>query len=1334
MKSFVSLDLYRVESADAVTYNVFMCEMRGQSEGYPTDEVLEPLTEQYDEAKHSGIYNLLSNVLCDALESGKSSTKSSVFSKVRNIALSGGYGTGKSSVLCAFKDDSRFQDDKGNSNCLFISLSSLNGQDDESSDNGQSYSDQTDSIEKEIVKQLLYQESSAISHFRRLRSIKPKRRCLYSIMFGLLIFLLCTGLGWTGKIRSFFSPNPQFWPSVMVALVLAVFFILACFVFIPSTVQGRMRLKSLTAGSASLSLDGDDGETYFDKYLDEIAYFFSSSKKRVVIFEDIDRFDNTRIFEDLKELNTILNQDPSNEGRSICFVYAVRDSIFDTFSENDVSESMNSVNGSYVRNENVERANRTKFFDLIIPMVPFMSPTAAKGWISSEFKNDGIDRRLIRILSKHITDMRLIKNIHNEFLIFRSKLIFGNLEPGGQSSLDVNHVLAMVAYKSVYPRDFEKLRLGTSHLDDIYRFKLQIVEHVRSDALRKIEALKNQLEDSHGFTEKSKRLGEILKRAIKVKASAYRTPPDIVPLTVGQYTYEDEEQLDSVDFWRNVENNYQTNEELEFVLSGGISIDFSDLYDLIAIAVDDQDWMDNLDTAEQTEIDQLNFLLRRTAHSSIQTVMNESDWTAPPSSSDLKVPCNLSKFVQMCYGHTLGSDLIAEGYISDDYQLYAASRNSQWLSNNGVNFEIHNLAQGERSLDWKLTKDDCEAIYTDFGTEITKSRDAYNVQFLDWLLNQHPEQAENMLRDPSDYDDWDREFYAAYLSDGDVSIENRKSIIGLMTAKSDNILNFLVGSQELSENEREQYISVALSNLREGTADGASKDASVKEYLRKCDSRLECMQNPGLSKEQARLIANYYQNATIFLEDVSPLCPNMLDAIKTQHNYQINRINFETIFGAQCNFSLNAIRKQDMQEYNLLCNDYLPCYLSKVNPKVTINGDKSEYAQIVREIIETFNKRPDDDSRYDNLDSLIKRSKPNERITDLTNIFTNTEEEWAGAPAQHVIDTMAEYRLFVPTPNNIFVYLSVMDPEFKTSVMDRIYFDQIYFDQLMEYMPLSVRDLENNDLDDRDSAFLATMILNSDASGFDLAKKIQLVQDLNLSSESLDADKLRDRDSNMFAELMKDGLLSSTADNFNLLGSEGARMACIRAWNSLMEGARIPANEIPSVLADPQVSPEVKSGLYPKLPEYLKDADKEVLECTVKEVAKQDAKLELEVVDWIAGHIFNKSEGKADFSGDASDGAIEPFIHLLAKAIPMYANLDSPENKDEVGKNLDSILRALPNPYPKLTDKTDETIYLPLDDDNRSIAYGVKSFLKTIKSIKSYAGKKTLQCVMCHND
>lgn len=1303
-----------------------MCEMKGQSEGYPTNEVLEPLTEQYDEVRHSGIYNLLSKILCDALESDKSSTKSSAFSKVRNIALSGGYGTGKSSVLCAFKNDSRFQDDKGNSNCLFISLSSLNGQDDDSSDNGHSGSDQTDLIEKEIVKQLLYQESSTISHFRRLRNIKPTRRCLYSVILGFLMFLLCTGLGWTGRIRSFFSPNQQFGTSNIIVLGLLVFFILACFVFIPSTVQGRIRLKSLTAGSASLSLDGDDSETYFDKYLDEITYFFSSSKKRVVIFEDIDRFDNTRIFEDLKELNTILNQDPANEGRSICFVYAVRDSIFDTFGENDVSESINSENGYYVRSENLERANRTKFFDLIIPMVPFMSPTAAKGWISSEFKDDGIDRRLIRLLAKHVTDMRLIKNIHNEFLIFRSKLMPGKQDPRGHSSLDVNRVLAMVAYKSLYPRDFEKLRLGTSRLDDIYRFKLQIVEQVRSDALRRIEVLKKQLADSNRSTEKTKKLGGILRSAIRLVIANYSYPHDVVPLTVGRYTYEDEDQLDSADFWRNLVENYQSNQQFKLILSGGRGLDCNELFNLITNAIDDQDWMNNLDTVERTEIDQLNLVLRRTIHTNIQLVMNESDWKALHSSD--KSECNLDEFVQACYGHTLGNDLIAEGYLSDDYQLYAASHNSQWLSNNGVNFEIHNLSQGERSLDWKLTKDDCEAIYTDFGPEITKNRDAYNVQFLDWLLNHHHDQAENMLRSPSSYDDWDREFYAAFLNDENVSANSREEIVGIMAEKSDKIFNFLAGSQELTGDQRQQYTSVALNNLREETADGASTGASVQDYLQKYDSRLQCMQDPDLSKEQAKLIANYYAYAGISLHNIRPLCANMLEAIRKRHNYEVNRVNLETIFGASCDCSLNTIRKQDTEEYNVICNTHLSEYL-KMNTKVTINGDKSEYAQIVREIIETFGKRSITDQTSDDIVSLIKRSKPNQSITDLSEILPNIEDSKPKKIAQIVIRTMAQQRLFVLTPRNILVYLNVLNTDLQDSQMVNS-----SFDQLMESMPLSDKDLESNDLDDKQSALLATMILNSHASGFDLPKKIQLVQGLNLSSDALDAGNLMDRDSDMFAELMKNGLLSSTADNFNILKSENARMACIRVWKTLIEGVRIPASEIPSVIADSQVSPEVKSELYLKFPVYLEKADKEVLESTVKEAAKQDAKLELEVVDWIAQHLFNKSEEKVNSSEDASDEALEPFIHLLAKAIPMHANLDSPENKAKVRESLSSVLRVLPNPYPKLTAKTDETIYLPLNGDNRSIAYGVQSFLKTINSVKGYSGKGTLQCVMCHND
>lgn len=1328
MKSFISLDLYRVELADAVPYNVFMCEMRGQAEGYPTDEVLEPLTEQYDEAKHSGIYNLLSKVLSDALESDKSSTKSSAFSKVRNIALSGGYGTGKSSVLCAFKDDSRFQDDKGDSNCLFISLSSLNGQGDRSSDNGQGDSEQTDLIEKEIVKQLLYQESSAISHFRRLRNIKPKRRWLYSIILGSLMFLLCTGLGWTGKIRSFFSPNPQFRTSFIVALTLAVFFILVCFVFIPSTVQGRMRLKSFTAGSASLSLDGDDGETYFDKYLDEIAYFFSSSKKRVVIFEDIDRFDNTRIFEDLKELNTILNQDPSNEGRSICFIYAVRDSIFDTFSENDVSESMNSVNGSYVRSENVERANRTKFFDLIIPMVPFMSPTAAKGWISSEFKDDGIDRRLIRLLSKHITDMRLIKNIHNEFLIFRSELVPEKQESSGHDILDVNRVLAMVAYKSVYPQDFEKLRFGMSCLDDIYRFKLRIIEHTKSDILQKIEVQQRQVDHNDiGVTTTSKQLGDIFKQLLKFVASTCSKYNYGMPLVIGgtDYKYNVEEQFDSMGFWLTIKRCYQKNKKLKIIYGNHISFDFQVFLDLIAVVTGNQSWLNDLMAVSPEYIENLRQEIKTISHASIQTVLEKVEWVAIPSSDKSNTVCNLRKFVMDRYGHTLGSDLIASGYISDDYQLYTASRNSKWLSNNGLNFEIHNLSQGEHTLEWKLTDSDCEDIYTDFGPEITKSEDAYNIQFLDWLLNHHPDQAVNMLKNPLYYDEWDREFYAAYLNDDGVNSANREYIIKNMVKKSDKILNFLVESQEFDEKQRKQYVSIALSNIENGTAIGEKMDDKVKDYLRKADSGLQCMRDINLSAQQAKMIASYYQSAGISLNDISPLSSFMLDAVKTFHNYAINKINFETIFNAPSGFSLNSIRKQDESEYILLICKYMFDYLNNIKPEVTIEGDEGEYAKILRSVMYYFRIKGDDDRKRNAIVSLIRKSKPNKPITDLSDIFSSKGEVQTSETAQIIIYNMALRALFRPTPQNILIFLKVMSDDLQDSKKV-----DSSFDELIAIMPPSESDLKENDLDDGELVQLATIILNVTAPNCSLNQKIELVKSLNLPSEALVADDLQDRGSSMFADLMESGLLSTTAHNFNLMQSSEARKACVRKWDSLLQGANIPSREIASILADSKVSPKVKEEMYSKLPDFFTNADRKNLEATVREAAKHDANLDLAVLNWIANHLYGTVSAKTKSSNMVSDEVLKSFIHLFAETLTKNTDLDNPMEGVAVNDTLISILLTLPGQYPKLSKIGGKTVSLPLNKDNQLIAEAIKTHLHTICFINSIKETGKLQCHM----
>lgn len=1327
-----------MELAIGASYNTFMRKTKSGSESVGRSVIkLEPLTEQYDDNKHNGVYQLLSDVIRSALNIKKNGKSDPTFAKARNIALSGGYGTGKSSVLCRLRDDPDFRYCFGRkSKCLFISLSSLNGQDGEPPKEKENETDQTDLIEKEIVKQLLYQGNSSISHFRRLRKTGLVKRVGFGVIFGLIIFFVLMGLGWVNKIVGFFSA----WlpvSTIQIAVTLALFFILTCCLLIPATTHGHVRLKAVNAGSASLTWESDDDKSYFDRYLDEIAYFFNSSKKQVVVFEDIDRFDNTRIFEDLKELNTILNQDPSNKRRAICFVYAVRDSIFDVADQHRAGESAESGNVSYLIAENIERANRTKFFDVIIPMVPFMSPASAKGWIYEEFQNDGIDLRLIGLLSKHVTDMRLIKNIHNEFLVFNNELMAATEEQSGKLKLDVDRVLAIVAYKSIYPRDFEKLRMGTSCLDDIYRFKLSIVRKKRRDSQAKSAELQFCIADASGRTRASVKYGQILKEVLN--ALRYNSsisfdnsiPLRIIDGGVELTRYDDENQFYTVGFWSTLSNLYGTHKNMQLRTNSNVVL-FSMIAGLIETATDEELWMQKLDTAEWQEVEKLRDIIHGISYLSMQTVMKKTDWKA--TSTGQSAQKNLRTFVEERYGNTLGTDLIAAGFISDDYQLYAASHRDTWLSNDGMNYEIHNLSQGrsedERSLEWKLSDEDCDKVYKDFGQEITKSRDAYNVQFLDWLLDKHPDQAQNMLRSPEYYDDWDREFYAAYLTEDSADMKKRDSIVKTMSGKSDKILNFLVDCQELDDDQRKHYVSIALESIQKETSDGKNMDSNVRDYLLGQDTHLSCMGDDQLPEQQAKLIAGYYKDAKIFLSKLGFLSTQMLDAVKGSQAYAVERNSFQIVFGPDSDLSLNFIRANDHEEFShLITGAGLEDYLDKVNPEITIGGDAKQYSEIVLKMLKANNQTGTiDNKRGDAIRALIERSKPSEPVTDLSAIFVLKDYNDSNEVDQLVIRTMAQCQLFVPTPGNIWDFLIVLNPGPRDPEPRDPEQDQPSLDELLGYMGISEKDMQDtsdNVITDQNKPYLATLILNSRQLRADVELRVELVKQLSLPNDALDAKLLDDCNSDMFAKLMELHLIPETSDTFNLLKSPKARLACIRNWDTVMEGVEIPTNEIPEILSDPEVSDDVKEAIYADLSRFLTetDSDKIALRKVIEIAGKNNQVLSFQTLKWIAERLFTRSK---DGAGEYTDESLTGLIRLIAISIENHTSSNA-----ESDDGLRSVLLAMPSDYQKLVDNSSRTVYLPLNEDNITIATTVKNQLHTLRRV-SKQKQQRIQCVKVH--
>lgn len=441
---------------------------------------LHPLTPGYQPEKHAVYFDAISNAL------GWTGERT-----VRNIALTGSYGVGKSSILRRLAADPTL-------NVIQVSLSTLGfgteaaaakaatpGKEDDQTAKPQRET-KTNQIQKEIVKQLLYTqipEKMPGSRYRRTSAFNPKREMLFSLVAGIPVALVFFLLGWTSKLSALFTV-PTDWA---IAANAGMALVSAAFVFaVRYATHNRIRIDKVSAGAATITLS-PASETYFDEYLDEIVYFFEVVNADIVIFEDIDRFEDAHIFETLRKLNTILNAAKQLDGRVIRFLYAIKDSIFEELGTRAAREMAAEPDApdkpvTDAAALEVARANRTKFFDLVIPVVPFVTHQSARELMAGELANfkHSVSDDLIDLVAQHVADMRLIKNIRNEFVIFQEQVIRkSSLE------LDDNCLFAMVLYKSTHLSDFERIKLGTSNLDILYRESRQLVKNIQPSSMLK---------------------------------------------------------------------------------------------------------------------------------------------------------------------------------------------------------------------------------------------------------------------------------------------------------------------------------------------------------------------------------------------------------------------------------------------------------------------------------------------------------------------------------------------------------------------------------------------------------------------------------------------------------------------------------------------------------------------------------------------------------------------------------------------------------------------------------------------------------------------------------
>ena len=149
-----------------------------------------------------------------------------------------------------------------------------------------------------------------------------------------------------------------------------------------------------------------------------------------MVIEDLDRFENSDIFVTLREINGLIN---ANEGikRRVRFLYALRDDIF-------------------------ANTDRTKFFEFIVPVIPIINHSNSIDKVLEQGRRidleTKLDRQFVREVSRYLTDLRLIRNIFNEYIVYAA-----NVNADSEGALDLNKLLAILIYKNVLPKDFAAL-------------------------------------------------------------------------------------------------------------------------------------------------------------------------------------------------------------------------------------------------------------------------------------------------------------------------------------------------------------------------------------------------------------------------------------------------------------------------------------------------------------------------------------------------------------------------------------------------------------------------------------------------------------------------------------------------------------------------------------------------------------------------------------------------------------------------------------------------------------------------------------------------------------
>lgn len=424
--------------------------------------------------------------------------------EVHNIAVTGNYGVGKSSVIRTF-DRKRNRRRWDNRHFLYISLTNFHSdssQDKSEKDQEKNLKKKLEALERDLLCQILY----VCDDIRKIPGVtyrlipSPKSWisrqfpvCILMLLM-LSLFLSVYGSQLYLSMKSHLPTKVTTWCGVhsdIIAMVPYIVILMCLMFFVQKLAMwllGGSYLSKLTLESTSkvagvdkigVDIQPVEGTSYLDRHGFELIYVLermASQFDNTVIFEDMDRLGpdvQRELFSELREINCLANSRLSHK-RGGLFRY-----LGEIFPKLGTTPRIGSLFQKpclrffYVAHDmEFTPMECSKFFDYILPVIPAISGESLPDRLAETYlKNVGIfldersaDKHLkpsvfLACAAPELNDYRTIHTILNEYQVFE--------RVEGQRGLvvtqkDKRDLFAYVTYKNLCPEDYYRIHTGKS--------------------------------------------------------------------------------------------------------------------------------------------------------------------------------------------------------------------------------------------------------------------------------------------------------------------------------------------------------------------------------------------------------------------------------------------------------------------------------------------------------------------------------------------------------------------------------------------------------------------------------------------------------------------------------------------------------------------------------------------------------------------------------------------------------------------------------------------------------------------------------------------------------